>query len=94
MPLKVKNWTAQESFSDVSSLIVEIKTDDGLQGVGQVTGPNLTLVRHYVKQFGDIIRGMDARSSTVIWDKLFSLTSPRPYGAASKDGMPPPLSSR
>ena len=72
-------------------LLVEIETDDGIQGVGQVAGPNLTLVRDYVKQFGDIIKGMDARSSTVIWEKLFSLTSPRPYGADAKDGLPPPL---
>ena len=92
VPLKVKTWTAQESFSDVSCLIIEIITDSGLQGIGQVTGPSLTLVRDYVRQFGDIIKGMDARSSTVIWDKLFSLTSPRPYGADAKDGLPPPLS--
>ena len=91
VPLPVETWTAQESFSDVSCLLVEIETDDGIQGVGQVAGPNLTLVRDYVKQFGDIIKGMDARSSTFIWEKLFSLTSPRPYGADAKDGLPPPL---
>ena len=33
---------------------------------------------------------MDARSST-FWEKLFSLTSPRPYGADAKDGLSPPL---
>ena len=92
VPLKVKTWTAQESFSEVSCLLIEINTDSGLQGVGQVTGPNLSKVRDYVRQFGDIIKDMDARSSTVIWDKLFSLTSPRPYGADAKDGLPPPLS--
>ena len=78
VPLPVETWTAQESFSDVSCLLVEIVTNNGLQGVGQVTGPNLKLVNDYVQKFGDIIKGMDARSSTVIWDKLFSLTSPRP----------------
>ena len=92
VPLPVETWTAQESFSDVSCLLVEIVTNNGLQGVGQVTGPNLKLVNDYVQQFGDIIKGMDARSSTVIWDKLFSLTSPRPYGAEAKDSLPPPLS--
>ena len=92
VPLPVETWTAQESFSDVSCLLVEIVTNNGLQGVGQVTGPNLKLVNDYVQKFGDIIKGMDARSSTVIWDKLFSLTSPRPYGAEAKDSLPPPLS--
>ena len=92
VPLKVKTWTAQESFSEMSCLLIEINTDSGLQGVGQVTGPNLSKVLDYVQQFGAIIKNMDARSSTVIWDKLFSLTSPRPYGANAKDGLPPPLS--
>ena len=92
VPLKVKTWTAQESFSEMSCLLIEINTDSGLQGVGQVTGPNLSKVLDYVQQFGAIIKDMDARSSTVIWDKLFSLTSPRPYGADAKDGLPPPLS--
>lgn len=92
VPLKVKTWTAQESFSEMSCLLIEINTDSGLQGVGQVTGPNLSKVLDYVQQFGAIIKGMDARSSTMIWDKLFSLTSPRPYGANAKDGLPPPLS--
>jgi len=92
VPLKVKTWTAQESFSEMSCLLIEINTDSGLQGVGQVTGPNLSQVLDYVQEFGAIIKGMDARSSTVIWDKLFSLTSPRPYGANAKDGLPPPLS--
>lgn len=91
VPLKVKTWTAQESFSEMSCLLIEINTDSGLQGVGQVTGPNLSKVLDYVQQFGAIIKGMDARSSTMIWDKLFSLTSPRPYGANAKDGLPPPL---
>ena len=91
VPLKVVTWTAQEKFSDVSCLIVEIETDNELRGVGQVAGPNLNLVRHYVQQFSEIIKGMDARSSTVIWEKLFSLTSPRPYGVDAKDGLPPPL---
>lgn len=92
VPLKAKIWTAQEAISDVSCLLVEIETDNELQGVGQVAGPNLSLVRDYVQQFGSIIKGMDARSSTVIWEKLFSLTSPRPYGVDAKDGLPPPLS--
>ena len=71
VPLTVETWTAQESFSDVSCLLVEIETDNALQGVGQVVGPNLNLVRDYVQQFGKIIAGMDARSSTVIWENYF-----------------------
>ncbi|MEL0106064.1 MAG: mandelate racemase/muconate lactonizing enzyme family protein [Rhodospirillaceae bacterium] len=91
VPLKVKTWTAQESHSDVSCLLVDIETDDRIRGVGQVTGPKLKTVYDYVQQFAEIIKGMDARSSTIIWDKLFSLTSPRPYGAEANDGLPPPL---
>ena len=56
VPLKVETWTAQESHSDVSCLLVEIQTDEGIQGYGQATGPKLEVIRDYVHQFGDIIK--------------------------------------
>jgi D-galactarolactone cycloisomerase len=91
VPLQVEIWTAQESHPDVSCLLVEVQTDEGVTGFGQVTGPKLKIIQEYVHQFGDIVKGMDARATTTVWEKLYSLTSPRPYGADAKDGLPPPL---
>src|SRR5262245_63449479 len=45
----------------------------------------------WVERFGEIIRGMDALAHVAVWDKLFSLTCPRPGGIAPSDGLPPPL---
>ena len=43
------------------------------------------------QRFGEIIRGMDALAHVAVWDRLFSLTCPRPGGIAGADGLPPPL---
>ena len=78
VPLKLRHGQPRIIFW-CSCLLVEIETDME-QGVGQVVGPNLTLVRDYVKQFGNII-SMDARSSTLFGKAIF-MTSPRPYADA------------
>src|SRR3989442_4220932 len=45
----------------------------------------------WVERFGEIVRGMDALAHVAAWDRLFSLTCPRPGGIAGADGLPPPL---
>src|SRR5258708_33072861 len=45
----------------------------------------------WVERFGEIIRGLDALAHVAVWDRLFSLTCPRPGGIAGTDGLPPPL---
>src|SRR5260370_35476953 len=45
----------------------------------------------WVERFGEIIRGLDALAHVAVWDRLFSLTCPRPGGIAGADGLPPPL---
>ena len=42
-------------------------------------------------RFGEIVRGMDALAHVAVWDRLFSLTCPRPGGSPGRDGLPPPL---
>jgi D-galactarolactone cycloisomerase len=34
---------------------------------------------------------MEATANVAVWEKLFSLTTPRPGGMGSRDGLPPPL---
>src|SRR4030095_7264935 len=45
----------------------------------------------WVERFGEIVRGLDALAHVAVWDRLFSLTCPRPGGIAGADGLPPPL---
>jgi D-galactarolactone cycloisomerase len=70
---------------------VEVRTDDGLTGYGQIHGSPMKAICAWVERFGEIVRGMDALAHVAVWDRLFSLTCPRPGGIAGADGLPPPL---
>ena len=84
-------WTAHERFARAELVLVEIRTDQGLVGFGEVsTGPQKR-VCDYIKTFSDAIKGMDPLGHAEIWKKLMSLTSPRPGGLGGWDGLPAPL---
>ena len=94
-PMSVKidppSWTAHE-FSDKADLILfEVRTDEGVTGYGEVQGGPQRLICDLAATFADVVRGMDARAHVAVWEKLFSLTVPRPGGIGGTDGLPPPL---
>lgn len=91
VPLKHALWTAHEPLKTSSLILVEVRTDDGLAGYGQIHGAPMPKICDWVARFGEIIRGMDAMAHIAVWEKLFALTSPRPGGIAGRDGLPPPL---
>ena len=91
VPLKHVLWTAHEELKDSSVILVEVLTDDGIAGYGQIHGSPQKAICEWVARFGEIIRGMEATASVVVWEKLFALTSPRPGGMGGRDGLPPPL---
>ncbi len=85
------SWTAHEFMDRAQLVLVEVRTDQGLVGFGEIAGGPQMVICELVKTFSDVIRGMDPRGHTEIWTKLFSLTSPRPGGLGGWDGLPPPL---
>ena len=91
VPLKEPLWTAHEELASSSVILVEVRTDDGLTGYGQIHGSPMKAICAWVQRFGEIVRGMDALAHVAVWDRLFSLTCPRPGGIAGADGLPPPL---
>jgi D-galactarolactone cycloisomerase len=91
MPLPVPLWTAHETVRSASAIVVEVKTDDGLVGFGEIHGEPMKHICDWVKRFAEIVRGMDALGHTLVWETLFSLTNPRPGGAQGSGGLPPPL---
>ena len=91
MPLPQPSWTAHEIATEATLILVEIRTDAGIMGYGEIQGGPLPLISRLVDQFGEIIRGMDALAHLEVWEKLFALTSPRPGGIGGRDGLPPPL---
>ena len=91
VPLKQPSWTAHELSATATLVLVEVRTDAGLVGYGEVQGGPQQDIYNWVAQFGDLIRGMNPLGHIEVWEKLFALTSPRPGGIAPTDGLPPPL---
>lgn len=84
-------WTAHEELKDSSVILVEVRTDDGIAGYGQIHGSPQKAICEWVERLGELIRSMEATASVAVWEKLFALTSPRPGGMGGRDGFPPPL---
>lgn len=91
MPLAVARWTAHERLTASSVILVEVTTDDGVAGYGQIHSGAMKEVCEWIARFGEIVHGMDALGHIEVWERLFSLTSPRPGGMRGVDGLPPPL---
>jgi hypothetical protein len=86
---------AHEELKAASVIVVDVRTEDGLTGgFGQIHGSPLTAICAWIERFGEIIRGMDALAHVSVWDRLLSLTCPRPGGIAGPDGLPPPPPAR
>jgi L-alanine-DL-glutamate epimerase-like enolase superfamily enzyme len=91
IPRPQPSWTAHEITTEVTLILVEVRTDAGGIGYGEIQRGPLPLICRLVEQFGELIRDMDALAHLAVWEKLFALTSPRPGGIAGWDGVPPPL---
>ena len=68
---KLKNVqrTAQESRGDVELLLVEVVTEDGLTGYGQITSTPMPEIKKWVDRFGEEVRGMDALARVGVWER-------------------------
>ena len=91
VPLDKVLWTAHEELKASSVILVEVRTDDGLTGYGQIHGGPMKTICAWLEKFGEVVRGMDALAHVAVWEKLVLLTCPRPGGVAPRDGLPPPL---
>ena len=89
--LKHTLWTAHEELKDSSVILVEVRTDDGITGVGQIHGSPMKAICEWVERLAGVIRGMDATATVAVWEKMFSMTSPRPNGMGGRDGQPAPF---
>ncbi len=91
VPYEQPRWTAHERMERDQLVLIEVRTDLGLVGYGEIAGGPQQLLCELVRTFASVITGMDPLGHIEIWRKLFSLTSPRPGGIGGWDGMPAPL---
>lgn len=84
VPLKRSYQTAHEARGDVTLLLVEVITDDGIKGYGQVSSTPMKDIAEWTARLAPETIGMNALARTEVWEKLFALTSPQP----GKGGLP------
>jgi L-alanine-DL-glutamate epimerase-like enolase superfamily enzyme len=84
-------WTAQEALKDSSMILVEVETDEGLVGYGEIKGSPMKAIVEWVVRFGELLQGADPLAHEIIWNRLFSLTVPRPRAMFGGDGVFPPV---
>lgn len=79
-PLRRKHHTAHEPREDVTLILVEVRSSDGLVGYGQVSSTPMAEICKWIERFAEHVVGMDALSPIGVWEKLFALTAPRVGG--------------
>lgn len=75
----------------VSVILVEVDTDEGITGIGQIHGAPLQEIVGWLRRLGEVAVGMNPLEHVAIWNRLFALTCPRPGGILTQDGLPAPL---
>ncbi|HET7879518.1 MAG TPA: mandelate racemase/muconate lactonizing enzyme family protein [Acetobacteraceae bacterium] len=91
VPYEQPRWTAHERMERDQLVLVEVRTDAGLTGYGEIAGGPQPVICDLLRRFAEVVVGMDPLGHAEIWQKLFSLTSPRPGGIGGWDGLPAPL---
>lgn len=89
VPLERAFWMSLEAYRIASEVIVEIETDDGLVGVGEIHGrPQGEIVR-ILDAFRGLLLGEDPLDHERLYDRLFRQTYSRGAEAfAAADGQP------
>lgn len=75
--LKRSQRTAYEPRKDVTLILVEVRTDDGISGYGQISSTPIKDICAWIEKFSEAVIGMDALAIVTVWERLFGLTSPR-----------------
>jgi L-alanine-DL-glutamate epimerase-like enolase superfamily enzyme len=91
MPAERVRWTAQEITRRVELILVEVRTDAGIVGLGEISSGPQAVVCKVLQEIAPSLRGVNPLAIEAVWSKLFSMTVPRPGGLGGWDGLPPPL---
>jgi L-alanine-DL-glutamate epimerase-like enolase superfamily enzyme len=73
IPRPRPSWTAHEISTEATLILVEVQTDAGVRGYGEIQGGPQPLICRLVVQCGEIICGMDALAHVDVWERLFAL---------------------
>jgi len=76
MPLDKVYWTARGAWGTSNMVIVEVETDEGITGIGQINKTPLKEIAEIAAGLESVIKGMDALAHEAVWHKIFLLTVP------------------
>ena len=90
VPLERAFWMSLEPYTTAAEIVVEIETDDGLVGLGEIHGrPQGEIVRILEEGFRPLLLGEDALDHERLWDLLFHRTFDRAAARfEAADGQP------
>jgi L-alanine-DL-glutamate epimerase-like enolase superfamily enzyme len=83
-------WMSLEPYTVAAEIVVEIETDDGLVGIGEIHGrPQTDIVRILEQAFKPLLLGEDPADHERLWDMLFRCTFSRAAARfEAADGQP------
>lgn len=89
VPLARAFWMSLEPYTVAAEIVVEIETDDGLVGIGEIHGrPQAEIVR-ILERFKTVLAGEDPLDHERLYERLFRATYARESHAfAAADGQP------
>ena len=82
-------WMSREPYRTASSIIVQVFTDEGIVGLGQIHGRPMKEIVGILQSLERILVGMDAIRHELVWKKVFELTTTRAGAELDRDiGQP------
>jgi L-alanine-DL-glutamate epimerase-like enolase superfamily enzyme len=83
-------WMSLEPYTMAAEIVVEIESDDGLVGIGEIHGrPQAEIVRILDQAFKPLLLGEDPADHERLWDLLFRCTFSRAAARfEAADGQP------
>jgi D-galactarolactone cycloisomerase len=89
VPLARPFWMSLEPYSVCAEIVVEIETDDGLVGVGEIHGRPQAEIARILETFAPLLLGEDPLAHEPLHEMLFRLTYSRASAElAAADGQP------
>ena len=90
VPLERAFWMSREPYTVSAGIVVEIETDDGLVGIGEIHGrPQEEIAGILESAFKPLLIGEDPLDHERLWEMLFRLTFSRAAARfAAADGQP------
>src|SRR3546814_19094501 len=70
-------WMSREPYRTASSILVQVFTDEGIVGLGQVHGRPMKEIVEIIGVIEALIVGMDAMANDAVWQKIFNLPMSR-----------------